>query len=184
MSIWMVTSLAMLVAGLVWFDQRTRRIPNGVTLPLLGIFMLLHWPGAPETWLGCLLLFLAWQSGWLGNMWIHYSSEQQRGLCYEWKYLVHEGVADTVKAVGWQIRGIARNENKPREHHAVVIFDPKQVDSADLLTASADQPAYVLDAWRQGKADIYHLADWLGDDQEIIKTTRIFHITPSPQQAP
>ena len=67
MSIWVVTSLAMLVAGLVWFDQRTRRIPNGVTLPLLIIFILLNWPGAPDTWLGCLLLFLAWKSGWLGG---------------------------------------------------------------------------------------------------------------------
>ena len=67
MSIWMVTSLAMLVAGLVWFDQRTQRIPNGVTLPLLAIFMLLHWPGVPETWFGCVLLFLGWKNNWLGG---------------------------------------------------------------------------------------------------------------------
>ena len=67
MSIWMVTSLAILVAGLVWFDQRMWRIPNWVTLPLLAIFILLNWPGAPETWLGCILLFLGWKSNWLGG---------------------------------------------------------------------------------------------------------------------
>ena len=34
-----------------------------------------------------------WQSGWLGNMWVHFSDSEQSGLCYEWKYLVHDGVA-------------------------------------------------------------------------------------------
>ena len=67
MSMWMVTSLAILVAGLVWFDQCQRRIPNWATLPLLAIFILLHWPGAPEIWLGCILLFLGWKSNWLGG---------------------------------------------------------------------------------------------------------------------
>ena len=67
MNIWIATSLAILVAGLVWFDHRKQRIPNWVTLPLLGIFVLLNWPGVPETWLGCVLLFLGWKSNWLGG---------------------------------------------------------------------------------------------------------------------
>jgi Flp pilus assembly protein protease CpaA len=29
--------------------------------------LVLHWPGAPETWLGCLLLFSAWHYGMLGG---------------------------------------------------------------------------------------------------------------------
>ena len=67
MSILIATSLALLVAGLVWFDQREQRIPNRVTLPLLVIFILLNWPGVPETWLGCTLLFLGWKGNWLGG---------------------------------------------------------------------------------------------------------------------
>ena len=63
----LAASLALLVAGLVWFDQQERRIPNWVTLPLLAVFILLNWPGAPETWLGCILLFLGWKSNWLGG---------------------------------------------------------------------------------------------------------------------
>ena len=67
MNNWIATSLAILVAGLVWFDQREQRIPNRVTLPLLVIFILLNWPGVPETWLGCTLLFLGWKGNWLGG---------------------------------------------------------------------------------------------------------------------
>ena len=118
-----------------------------------------------------------WQSGWLGNMWIHYDSKQQLGLCYEWKYLVHAGVADTVNSVGWQTRGIAINEGTPHEHHAVLVFDPARVNLGKLLTASAQQPVYVLDAWRQGRADIYILAEWLNSPFETRTPPRIFTIS-------
>ena len=54
-------------------DFRSGRIPNWVTLPLLGIGLLWNFPGALEsgafvvTWLACLLLFLAWRAGWVGG---------------------------------------------------------------------------------------------------------------------
>ena len=67
MALELAASLAVLVIGLAWLDRRTQRIPNWVTLPLLAAFIWLNWPGAPETWLGCLLLFLAWKSRWVGG---------------------------------------------------------------------------------------------------------------------
>jgi hypothetical protein len=103
----------------------------------------------------------SWQSGWFGNMWVHYSDDPQRGLCYEWKWLVHDGIVDTVHDVGWQLRGIAVREGKSREHHAVVVFNPQQLAAGELLEGKPGQ-AYVLDAWQQGEADIYELQDWLG----------------------
>lgn len=59
--------LLALVMGLSWYDCRCQRIPNAVTMPLLAAFILLNWPGAPETWLGGLLLFLGWRGGALGG---------------------------------------------------------------------------------------------------------------------
>jgi len=56
-----------LVMGLSWYDYQYQRIPNAVTLPLLAVFILLNWPGTPETWLGCLLLFLGWRGGAMGG---------------------------------------------------------------------------------------------------------------------
>lgn len=117
-----------------------------------------------------------WQSGWVGNMWVHFRGEEQRGLCYEWKYLVHAGVADTVERVGWQVRGIAVNEHTPNEHHAVLVFDPERVNSTNILTATSDKPVYVLDAWRQGQADIYPIATWLNSNFKTAKPARIFVI--------
>lgn len=117
-----------------------------------------------------------WQSGWVGNMWIHFSESEQRGLCYEWKYLVYAGVRKTVKDVGWEIRGIAVKENTPHEHHAVLVYNPAKVSETNLLSANEDAPVYVLDAWRQGKADIYHLRDWSGPGDSLQPTPRIFSI--------
>jgi Flp pilus assembly protein protease CpaA len=59
--------LLLLVAALAIYDWQTERLPNGVTLLLLASGLLIHWPGAPATWLGCLLLFSAWQLGGLGG---------------------------------------------------------------------------------------------------------------------
>jgi len=119
-----------------------------------------------------------WQSGWLGNMWIHFSENEQRGLCYEWKYLVHAGVRNTVKEVGWESRGIAINENTRHEHHAVLVYDPSRVSASELLSAPSHSPAYVLDAWRQGKADIYTLSDWLQSNFKTESPARLFNIKP------
>lgn len=59
--------LLLLVIALSIYDYRTRRVPNGVTLPLLVIGMGLHFPGAPETWTGTALLFTFWHVGVLGG---------------------------------------------------------------------------------------------------------------------
>jgi len=102
-----------------------------------------------------------WTSGWLGNMWVNYHEGKQRGLCYQWKYRVHAGVKSTVHAQGWQLTGIVINKGANGEHHAVVVYDPTQLNTEQLLTATTEQPVFVLDAWRQGMPDIYHLAEWL-----------------------
>lgn len=59
--------LPILVLGLTAYDLRTKRVPNGVTLPLLSAGFVLHFPGVPATWLACLLLFSAWHYGALGG---------------------------------------------------------------------------------------------------------------------
>jgi hypothetical protein len=43
----------------------------------------------------------------------------------------------------------------------VLVFDPRRVSAREVLGAPRDQPVYVLDAWRRGRADIYPLHDWL-----------------------
>ena len=102
-----------------------------------------------------------WTSGWLGNMWVNYHEGKQRGLCYQWKYRVHAGVKSTVHTQGWELTGIVINKGAKGEHHAVVVYDPKRLQANQLLSANTQQPVFILDAWRQGMPDIYHLADWL-----------------------
>jgi len=66
-----VTILYILVlletSGLAWYDFRHQRIPNLITLLLLLAGLIIHFPGSVETWLGCVLLFVAWHVGWLGG---------------------------------------------------------------------------------------------------------------------
>ncbi|WP_126456525.1 hypothetical protein [Sulfuriflexus mobilis] len=118
-----------------------------------------------------------WTSGWLGNMWVNFHGDNNRGLCYEWKYRIHAGVKKTVARVGWRTTGIVINQGAEHEHHAVVVFDPTRVGKKDLLSTPRNQPAYVLDAWRQGKADIYHLADWLQLPQTLTVAAEIIPIS-------
>jgi len=63
----MMMLLLLLAVFLAMYDLRTQRVPNWVTLPLLVTGLVLQFPGAPETWLGCLLLFSAWHFGALGG---------------------------------------------------------------------------------------------------------------------
>jgi len=102
-----------------------------------------------------------WTSGWLGNMWVNFHEGKQRGLCYQWKYRIHTGVKSTVHAQGWQLTGIVINKGADGEHHAVIVYDPKRIQTAQLLHATVKQPVFVLDAWRQGMPDIYFLSEWL-----------------------
>jgi hypothetical protein len=103
----------------------------------------------------------AWRSGWTGNIWINLADDGSRGLCYQWQQLVYRAVLPTVKQVGWHAVGIMINYDTINEHHAVVVFDPNKVDQRALLKDPEGKPAYVLDAWRRGKPDMYRLDDWL-----------------------
>lgn len=104
---------------------------------------------------------LDWHSGWTGNMWINFWRGNNRGLCYQWQQLVYTGVLPTVRRVGWKAVGVVINQGASHEHHAVIVFDPRRIDEKNLLKAPRSAPAYVLDAWRRGQADVYRLADWL-----------------------
>ena len=63
----MMILLLLLAVFLAIYDLHTQCVPNWVTLPLLVAGLVLQFPGAPETWLGCLLLFSAWHIGALGG---------------------------------------------------------------------------------------------------------------------
>ncbi len=103
----------------------------------------------------------SWHSGWTGNMWVNFWGEGNRGLCYQWTNLVYAGVAPTARKVGWEVTSIVINKGTAHEHHAVLVYDPAHSNRATLLSDPAHQHAYVLDAWRRGRPDIYRLADWL-----------------------
>lgn len=102
-----------------------------------------------------------WRSGWMGNIWVNLSDDGSQGLCYQWQQVVYRTVLPTVKKMGWHATGIMINFGTINEHHAVLVFDPGKVRQDQLLSAPAGKPAYVLDAWRRGRADIYRLDDWL-----------------------
>ncbi|GAB4577515.1 MAG: hypothetical protein Fur0022_02460 [Anaerolineales bacterium] len=59
--------LLLLTLTLSFYDFRTRRVPNWVTLPLLLAGMVIHAPGTMETWLGTALLFTFWRFEALGG---------------------------------------------------------------------------------------------------------------------
>ena len=59
--------LAVVTLGAMAFDFQHKRIPNTVTITLLLGFMLINWPGEPDVWMGCFLLFTCWQMGWMGG---------------------------------------------------------------------------------------------------------------------
>lgn len=63
----MAIALFLLCLGLAWFDFRSARIPNPVTLALLAAGLLLGLPGNPGVWTASLLLVLGWKHGWLGG---------------------------------------------------------------------------------------------------------------------
>ena len=104
---------------------------------------------------------IGWESGWLGNYSINMFGGARQGLCYEWRDLVYAGVLPTVRQVGWDATGVVISKSTYSEHSAVVVFDPKRIPLDKVLSASAGQPVYVLDAWRRGRADIYPMHAWL-----------------------
>ena len=102
----------------------------------------------------------AWHSGWTGNVMVNWFEGDRMGLCYHWRDRVYDGVAPACEDVGWEAWGVAINRAVKGEHHAVLVFDP-ELGSVQRVLANQDPDAYVLDAWRRGRADIYPLPDWL-----------------------
>jgi Flp pilus assembly protein protease CpaA len=54
-----------LVVSVSLYDLKKRKVPNWVTLPLLATGVAAHFPAATGTWFICLVLFIAWQAGWM-----------------------------------------------------------------------------------------------------------------------
>lgn len=115
-----------------------------------------------------------WFSGWTGNFWRNWMGGNRRGLCYEWQAVVYEGVREAAPKAGLVAIGIMKDRNKSTEHHAVLIFPKGDIvtsnagattgPEAGLLLLDEHEPrrAWVLDAWRYGRADIFTLDNWLG----------------------
>ncbi len=102
-----------------------------------------------------------WRSGWIGNVLVNRREGREMGLCYHWQELVYRGVEDAANEVGWERVGIQINQDHHSEHHAVVVFDPYLITRDDLLQRQGPKPAFVLDAWRRGKPDVYRFDDWI-----------------------
>lgn len=102
-----------------------------------------------------------WRSGWAGNVMINSLPGNHRGLCYQWQSLVYAGVLPTVKQVGWHANGIVINQGTRHEHHAVVVFDPAVTDQNQIVADPHANPAWVLDAWRRGEADVFTVQQWV-----------------------
>lgn len=104
---------------------------------------------------------LHWHSGWLGNAIVNLGGKGTFGLCHHWQEWIYREVLPAVHEAGWEACGIAINAGTSHEHHAVIVFDPRRIVRGNLLAAPETTSAYVLDAWRRGRPDIYRLSDWL-----------------------
>jgi Flp pilus assembly protein protease CpaA len=66
--------LFIFVLAVSTYDIGTHRIPNGCTLPLIVLGVVVHFPGTIETWLATALLICAWAGAWMGagdaKLWI------------------------------------------------------------------------------------------------------------------
>ncbi len=49
------------------YDWHTHRVPNWVTLPILTVGLIAHFPGSFDVWLASLALLLAWGRKWMGG---------------------------------------------------------------------------------------------------------------------
>jgi hypothetical protein len=102
-----------------------------------------------------------WYSDWYGNFLVNGGGDEARGLCWHWQEAVYMGMKPVIDAMGWQTVGMVLNGGQRLEHHAVLVFDPKRIKASEILTRKPPRPVWVLDAWRHGKSEIYHLDSWL-----------------------
>lgn len=103
-----------------------------------------------------------WYNGWAGNIWCNTWGGNRRGLCYEWQARTYEAVREAAPAQCLDAVGIMRDRDRSSEHHAVLLFAHATTSGPQLLDAPPPRPAWVLDPWRYGHADIFTLDEWLG----------------------
>lgn len=101
-----------------------------------------------------------WESGWLGNIEVNGDPDHRRGLCFEWQELVFARIAPAVRRVGWEAVRVNVNVGHFNEHHAVIVWDPDEIERDRLLVVEKP-PAWVLDAWSSGRAEIFPLDGWI-----------------------
>ena len=58
-------TLLLLTIAVSLYDLRKGKVPNWVTLPLLGASLLARFPGTFDIWFACLILFITWYLGWM-----------------------------------------------------------------------------------------------------------------------
>ena len=58
-------TLLLLTIAVSLYDLRKGKVPNWVTLPLLGAGLLARFPGTFDIWFACLILFITWYLGWM-----------------------------------------------------------------------------------------------------------------------
>lgn len=105
---------------------------------------------------------LVWHAGWIGNIRVNIGEGRNRGLCYHWRDAVYDGVLPLTRQLGWEATFIAVNLAMYGEHHAVLVYDVHRFGPpGPPIDDPPDTGAYVLDAWRRGKADIYPMREWL-----------------------
>jgi hypothetical protein len=125
----------------------------------------------------------AWRAAWMGNLAVNLSDGTQRGLCWHWRDLVYFTLLPTIRAQGWDARGIIANWATPMEHNAVVVFDPSRISAHTLLTSPPPRPAWVLDAWERAKPDLFTLDDWLDANPGTWDPPTIVDLEPSSAPA-
>ncbi len=112
-----------------------------------------------------------WHSGWGGNLAVHVLGGRRRGLCHQWRDAVHEGVWPTVRGLDWRAAYIYVNWGHAGEHSAVLVYDRKLGEPS--LTEAPEAGAYVLDAWRRGRADVYTLRGWLSNQRHVTRAPEL-----------
>lgn len=103
----------------------------------------------------------AWHSGWYGNVLVNVGGGPHRGLCWQWQQMVFEGTVETIGRLGWDATGVALDAGTGHEHHAVLVWDPKTIERAAILTAKRPRRVWVLDGWRRGEPDLWPMDQWL-----------------------
>ena len=111
-----------------------------------------------------------WYTGWMGNAWVNFRRGSAKGLCYHWQSVVFDRVKPVAQQVGLDATGLSVHTGTGLEHHVVIVFDPTRIAHDDLLTAPPPRAAFVLDAWRRGRPDLFDLDRWLERDAELTET--------------